>query len=268
MARSAGTLSVVTGRSGRCAAALAVALAIALTPPGAAAAPAAEPTIEELLRRQDDATRGQSSEGQMTMRVKTARWERALTMKMWSEGSEKTLIRIEAPAKEKGTSTLKVDDNIWNYLPKVDRTIKVPASMMSGAWMGSHFTNDDLVQESRYSEDFTCAFDDRPDGKAKTHWVISCTPRPDAPVVWGKVTLHIRAEDRLADKVLFLDETGALVRTMELSDFADVGGRRLARTMRLVPTDKPEEFTEVHYDSIAFDVKLPPSTFTLQALKK
>ncbi|MFH1809418.1 MAG: outer membrane lipoprotein-sorting protein [Pseudomonadota bacterium] len=239
-----------------------------LTETEAQAAAAQEPTIEELLRTQDDATRGASSEGTMTMKVKTARWERALTMKMWSEGTEKTLIRIEAPAKEKGTSTLKVEDNIWNYLPKVDRTIKVPASMMSGAWMGSHFTNDDLVRESRYSEDFTCAFEKKPDGKSQTHWVIACTPKPDAPVVWGKIVMHVRAEDRLADRVDYLDEKGALVRTITFSDFGEVSGRRMAKHMKMVPADKPDEYTEMTYDSIAFDVKLPPSTFTLQALKR
>jgi hypothetical protein len=227
---------------------------------------AAEPTVDELLRLQDDATRGSSSQGRITMRVKTDRWERTLSMRVFSEGTEKTLVRIESPAKERGTATLKVDQGIWNYLPKVDRTIKVPASMMSGSWMGSHFTNDDLVRESRYSEDYACGFTPEP-ATAATHWVISCTPKPNAPVVWGRVVLRVRKVDRLADTVRYLDERGRLVRTMDMSDFTQVGDRRLARTMRLVPADKPQELTEVTYDEMVFDVKLPPSTFTLQALK-
>ncbi|MBI5497571.1 MAG: outer membrane lipoprotein-sorting protein [Deltaproteobacteria bacterium] len=233
-----------------------------------AGARAQDVTVEELMRAQDDALRGASSTGTMTMRVKTARWERSLTMQSWSEGTEKTLVRILAPAKEKGTATLKVEGNIWNYLPKVDRTIKVPGSMMGGSWMGSHFTNDDLVREARYSEDFTCAFVEKPDGKTRDHWVIDCTPRPNAPVVWGRVRLAIRAVDKLADRIDYLDEKGARVRTLVFSEFTTLGGRKLARMMRMVPADKPDEFTEVHQDDLAFDVKLPADTFTLQALKK
>lgn len=226
-----------------------------------------ELTVTDLLRVQDDATRGASSRGTMTMRVKTARWERSLTLKMWTKGTEKTLMRIESPAKERGTSTLKVDKNIWNYLPKVDRTIKVPASMMSGSWMGSHFTNDDLVQESRYSEDFDCKFLEKPQD-AKGKYRVECTPKPDAPVVWGKVVLQARAEDKLADEITFFDEAGKLVRTMTMSDFAELGGRKLARRMRLEPADKSGEYTEVVYEEMAFDVDLPEHTFTLQALKR
>ena len=95
-----------------------------------------EPDTKELLARVDDMLRGDSSRGTMTMRVKTRRFERNLTMEIWSKGTERSLIRITAPAKEKGTATLKVEDQIWNYLPKVDRTIKVPASMMSGSLDG------------------------------------------------------------------------------------------------------------------------------------
>ena len=123
---------------------------------------AAEPTIEALLTATDDAARGQSSVAVIAMEVKTANYERTMKMKAFSKGTDKSLVRILEPAKDAGVSTLKVDENLWNYLPKVDRTMKVPAGMMSGSWMGSHFTNDDLVRESRLSEDFVCAFEKKP----------------------------------------------------------------------------------------------------------
>lgn len=236
----------------------------------AAAGPAPkEPTVEELLRIQDDATRGASSQATMVMNVKTDRFERSLTMAVSTQGTEKTLVRILAPAKEKGTSTLKVDQNIWNYLPKVDRTIKVPASMMGGSWMGSHLSNDDLVREARFSEDFTCQFVQKPDGKTIQHYTIECIPKPSAAVVWGSVKIRVRAQDHMADQVMYLDESRArVVRTMELSDFALVGNRRFPKRTRVIPADKPTEYTEVIYQDITFDVTFPASTFTLQALKQ
>ncbi|MBN2361850.1 MAG: outer membrane lipoprotein-sorting protein [Deltaproteobacteria bacterium] len=235
---------------------------------GGAKSPPAEPTVEDLLNRTDDLMRGKSSVGTVTMHVKTARWDRKLTLKSWSKGTDKTLIVIEAPAKEKGTATLKVDQDIWNYLPKVDRTIKVPASMMSGSWMGSHFTNDDLVRESRFVDDFTCTMESRPKDNPQQHYVIACVPRPDAPVVWGKVVARVRGSDQLPDNITYFDEKGTLVRTMTYDEVKKLGDRTIPTHMKLVPADKPDEFTEMSYGDLKFDIDLPDSTFTLQALKR
>ena len=114
----------------------------------------AEPTVEEILKKADDLFRQDHSIMEMEMYIKTDRYERKMKMQATSLGTEKTLIKILEPAKDAGMCTLKVDENIWNYLPKVDRTMKIPAGMMGGSWMGSHVSNDDLVRENRFSEDF------------------------------------------------------------------------------------------------------------------
>jgi len=229
---------------------------------------AAEPTMEELLNATDDIARGDSSIAVITMNVKTERYERTVTMKAWSRGTEESLILIEAPAKEKGTATLKVEDNIWNYLPKVDRTIKVPASMMGGSWMGSHFSNDDLVKENRLSEEFTGEITAKPaDESPEGVYKIELTPKPDAPVVWGKIEVEVRA-DKIPVETRFYDEKGELVRTMSFEDVKDYSGRMVPARMRITPADKPGEYTEVIYDSLEFDAEIPDSTFSLQALRR
>jgi outer membrane lipoprotein-sorting protein len=245
---------------------LALAGAVPSGPVGTAVA-AQHPTVEELLQKVDDLLRGASSRGTMTMRIRSTKWERELSMKVQSKGTDKTLIQILSPAKEKGTATLKVEKNIWHYLPKVDRTIKVPASMMSGAWMGSHFTNDDLVRESRFEKDYDCDFEELPEG-SDGHYLIGCTPHDDAPVVWGRVEVSIRASDQLADEVRFLDERGNLKRTMKYEDIGDLGGKRLPRRVLVLPADKPGEFTEISYADMEFDVEIPDRTFSLQALRR
>ena len=245
--------------------ALAVAWLLVLAPPSTAVA---GPTAEELLNRTDDVQRGESSHGTVTMNVKTDRWDRSLTMEMWTEGEDKSLIVIRSPAKEAGMATLKVDDNIWNYLPKVDRTMKVPASMMSGSWMGSHFSNDDLVKESRMADDYTFAFTHKPSDGDANEYVIECTPKPDAPVVWGKVVVTVDGETELPTEITYWDEKGELKRTMTFDDVKDLDGRQIPCRMKLVPADEPEEYTEVLYDDIEFDIEIPPETFTLQALKQ
>ena len=225
------------------------------------------PTIEEILQATDDFSRGESSRGIMEMKVVTKRYERSVTMELWSKGTEHSLVRIMEPAKEKGVSTLKIEDNIWNYLPKVDRTIKVPASMMSGSWMGSHFSNDDLVQGSRLSEDFTATLAEEPAEDGSGTWTVDLVPHPDAPVVWGKVVVRVTAE-MLPVATTYYDEDEALIRTMRFSDVQTLGGRTLPTRITVIPADAPEEYTEIRYRELTFDLEIPDTTFSLQALRK
>jgi hypothetical protein len=220
----------------------------------------------DLLDKTDDMHRGESSHSKVTMHVKTARWDRTLTMEGWAQGEERSLTVILSPAKEAGMATLKVDDNIWNYLPKVDRTMKVPAGMMSGSWMGSHFTNDDLVKESRMADDFVFDLTAEPGVDGSEGYVIECVAKEDAAVVWGKIVVKLRPDEQPTE-ITYWDEDGELVRTMSFTDYREIGGRMIAGKMRLVPADEPDEFTEVIYDEIEFGVEIPDSTFTLQALK-
>jgi len=224
---------------------------------------AAEPSIEELLDATDDINRGESSITTIEMQVKTARYERTMSMQAWSRGEENSLIRILSPAKDAGTTTLKVGEDMWNYLPKVDRTMKIPQGMMSGSWMGSHFSNDDLVKSNRLADEFTYVNEGLVDGV----YTIVCTAKPDAPVVWGKVVVKVR-EDKIPVEVAYYDEEGTLARTMAFSDVRDFSGRMVPATVTLTPADKPEEFTRVTTVEADFDVEIDDRIFTLQALKE
>lgn len=224
---------------------------------------AAEPTIEELLDATDDVNRGASSKSTITMQVKTKRYERTMTMDAWSRGEEDSLIRITAPAKDAGTTTLKVGDDMWNYIPKIDRTMKIPPGMMSGAWMGSHFSNDDLVKSNRLADEFTYEKESVVDGV----YTIVCTAKPDAAVVWGKVVVKVR-EDKIPLEVGYYDEDGELARKLTFSDVRELGGRTVPATMLLEPADRPGEFTKITTTAMDFDVKFDDRTFSLQSLKE
>lgn len=221
--------------------------------------------ITELLDGADDIARSTSSVADMEMFVKTDRHERTMRLKAWSRGEDQSLIQILEPAKDAGVSTLRSGGNIWNYLPKVDRVMKVPSGMMSGSWMGSHFSNDDLVKSSRMSQDYTAKLAERPvDGAGL--YRIHLTPKPTAPVVWGKVEVDISA-DKLPVEIRFFDEKGALVRTQAFSEVAEVSGRKVPMVFTLTPADKPGEITRMRYLTLNLDADVPASTFSLQALK-
>jgi outer membrane lipoprotein-sorting protein len=218
-----------------------------------------------LLDRVDDIYRGTSSHGQLTMKVVTAHWTRTLGLEVWTKGKEDSLIRITAPAKERGTATLKVGSNIWNYLPNVQRVVKVPSSMMGGAWMGSHFTNDDLVRLSRMSQDYDLTVEA---GAPADQIVIDCVPKPNAPVVWGRLVVKVRRADLMPLSIAYFDEHGKLARTLTFSDVSKLGGREIPAVSRMVPADKPGEMTEIRYERLELGVALPDDLFSLRSLQR
>jgi len=198
----------------------------------------------------------------------TEHWERHITMEMWSLGMDYTLVRIRAPRKEAGTATLMADDNIWNYLPKVDRTIKIPSSMMGGSWMGSHMTNDDLVSDSQLTEDYDIELAFEGDRNGVAVWELRLTPKPEAAVVWGHLEYQIRQDDIMPLWTKYYDEDGELSRTMEFSEFAELGGRLMPTVIDIRPADKPDERTIFRYDDIEFNIDIGPSFFSLRTLQR
>jgi hypothetical protein len=221
----------------------------------------------EIVDCVDRIMRGESSQGISTMEVATENWSRAMDMEMWSLGTDHALVRILSPRKDAGTATLKAGNEIWNYLPRVDRTIKIPASLMSASWMGSHFTNDDLVKESRLIEDYEITLSYEGDRDGVDVWEFDLIPRPEAPVVWGRIAYQVRKSDTMPVYARYYDEDGELIRTMTFFDYRHLGGRLVPAAMRVVPEDKPAEFTEVRYSELEFDVGLDEEFFSLRRLR-
>jgi len=225
-------------------------------------------TSQQILDKIDKMWRGESSTGTYLMKIKTTHWERTLRIKSWTKGLDYTLIRIEYPKKEKGVATLKVENNLWNYLPKIKRVIKVPSSLMMGSWMGSHFTNDDLVKESTLANDYhhRITFEGKREGQEV--YEITLLPKEEAAVVWGKIVVVVRQKDLIPLYQEYCDEKEKPVRKMILSDVKKMGGRLLPSNMKVVPYDKPGEFTEIIYGDIVFDMELPDTFFSLRNLKQ
>ena len=224
--------------------------------------------VDELIRHIDQLWRGETSHATMTMTVKTRRYERTMTMEAWSRGKDYSLVTIREPIKDRGIATLKVEANIWNYLPKINRVTKVPSSMMSGSWMGSHFTNDDLVKESTYEDDYTSSITFEGERDGRLIYEITSLPKPDAAVVWGKVMMLIEQASLAPYRALYYDEEGVLIRTMTFDQHRQIEGRTIPMRLTLQPEDKPDESTVIVYQDIEFGVPLEPSFFSLQSLKQ
>jgi hypothetical protein len=222
----------------------------------------------KILRYIDDLRRGESSSAVITMRVKTAHYTRSMKMDAWSKGKEKSLVRIVSPLKEKGTATLKSDNNIFSYLPRTDRTIRLTSGMMMGSWMGSHFTNDDLVKDSRREDDYisTISFEGIRDGQSIIEFTL--IPKPDAAVVWGKVVLVIVDKKYIPLTEVYYDEDMLVARSITFSDVKQLGGQMRPAVMRVVPTDKPDEFTELVYEKLEMNIDISDDFFSIANLRR
>lgn len=247
-----------------------IALLIAVIPGPAFGEPddKAVQQAKEILRELDDMWRGSSSHSIISMRVKTANYSRDLTLEGWSEGKEKSLVRILKPLKEKGTATLKSGNNIYTYLPRTDRTIRLTSGMMMGSWMGSHFTNDDLVKESRMEEDYdpSISFEGIRDGKKIMEFTL--IPKPDAPVVWGKIVAIINPDGFIPLKYLYYDEEFNIARTLIFSNVEELAGRPRPKVMKVIPADKAEEYTELVYNELELNISIDDNFFSLARLKR
>jgi len=224
--------------------------------------------IKEIIRISDEKFRGTSSEGEFTMIIERPTWSREVTMKSWSLGNEYSLIYITAPAKEKGQVFLKRQKEMWNWVPNIERMIKIPPSMMMQSWMGSDFTNDDLVRESSIVKDYTHKLVGEETIDGYECYKAELIPLDDAPVVWGKVIMWISKKDYYWLKAEFYDEDGYLVNTQILSDIKQMDDRKIPSRMEMIPADEPGNKTILIYNNMKFSVKLDESFFSQQNMKR
>ena len=225
---------------------------------------------KEIVRRADEKVRGKSSRGELTMKIVRPSWTREMSLKSWSKGTELALVLVTAPARDKGTASLKRKKEIWNWQPSIDRVIKLPPSMMMQSWMGSDFTNDDLVKESSIVIDYNQKIIGDSTIEGRPCWKIALIPLPNAPVVWGKIYTWIDKKDYIQVRSENYDEDGQLVNTMIASGIKTMGGKVLASHMEMIPADKTKKGnkTVIDYSFLVFDEVYADDFFSEQNLKK
>lgn len=246
---------------------MAILAAIAFTTAQATPAAAQQlPSMDAVIDHLDELYRSSSSHAVMTMTVVRERGTRELTIESWSLGEDDALMVIRAPAREAGTATLRTDDGLWNYAPRADRLIRIPTGLLSESWMGSHFTNDDLMRETSYDDDYDTELSWAQRDGAR-HLLVTMTPKPDAPVVYTRVLFWLTPEEWIPVAEEFYDQ-GELIRTMTFDEVREVAGRRLPMRMTLVPSDAPEQRTEVLYAQLELDIPVDAELFTRRGLRR
>ena len=223
--------------------------------------------VKAIVQRIDELYRSQTSHADMEMQIVTPHWERTLALEVWTKGMDRTFILISSPKKEKGVATLRIRNEMWNYLPKTNKVMKVPPSMMMGSWMGSDFTNDDLVRESSMLEDYTYQVI-TPEDAEPEHLYLQLLPKEDSPIVWGKLIVAVQESDLIPVWQHFYDESGRLMRVMNFKDVKPFDGKTVPSVMEIIPQNKDGHRTVVRFVDAEFDKPLDDKIFTRRNLRK
>lgn len=225
-------------------------------------------TAKEIIKRADEQMRGKTSEAAITIKIIRPSWSREMDMKAWTKGEKYTMILIKSPAKEKGIVFLKRENEVWNWIPTIERNIKLPPSMMSQSWMGTDFTNDDLVKESSSVSDYSHKLLGEEIVNNKSCYKIEMIPKPSAAIVWEKVIVWIDKIDFLQFKAEFYDEDGTLVNIMKSGDVKVMGNRKITSKIEMIPVNKSGQSTVIIYNSILFDKEISEDFFTVRNMKR
>lgn len=239
-------------------------LVVLLSPPVLATGPSAS----DLIERAEKQLRGESSQQILVMKVVRSNYRRELKLRSWTLGRKKALVEILEPRKEEGVTSLRIDGEMWNYLPKTEQVIRVPSSMMLQSWMGSDFTNDDLVKMSSLSADYQHSLtrEETLDGEKVS--LITCTPKPNAPVVWDKILYWARKSDGLPIREEFYDDRGKLVRTLKLEEFKKMDDRVIPTRLTIEKASQPGELTTLTYEKVLYDRSIDQGLFDRDKLKR
>ncbi len=224
-------------------------------------------SADEIIRKADLKMRGQSSYTEMTMQIKRPSWTRSMSMKAWSKDQNYSLVLVTAPSQDKGSSSLKRFKEMWNWVPNIERIIKIAPSMLGQSWMGSDFTNDDLINQSSIVVDYTHSLIKEERFDKAPCWVIESIPKPDAPVVWGKQVLWISKGEYNMRKVEYYDEFEDLINTMSTFDVKILGGRKIPARQEMQPADKPDQKTILLYNKAQFDFDIPTDFFSQKNMR-
>lgn len=240
---------------------LAIYLALAATTVCFGSSPRSKGT--QIIQAVEEHLRGRTAQALFTMKIQRPEYTRVLKIRSWSIAAEDVLVEILEPTKELGISSLRTKDQMWNYLPKTDQVLRVPNSLMLQPWMGSDFTNEDLMKTNSIVEHYT----HRITRRTPEETVIECVPHRDAPVVWGKVIYTLKTEGHLLTKKQFYDENKSLVRTLHFSDFKRMDDRLIPTSILVRKTESPKEYTLIKYEKVLYDRSVPRRIFNRDDLR-
>jgi outer membrane lipoprotein-sorting protein len=224
-------------------------------------------TAKEIVQRADNKMRGTTSQAEITIKTVRPSWSREMKVKTWMKGSTFAMILVQSPAKDKGIVYLKRKKEVWNWMPSLEKIIKLPPSMMSQSWMGTDFANDDLVKESSVVNDYDHSIIGDTTIDNRSCHIIQMIPKPEAAVVWGRLIVCIDKKDFLELHTKFYDEDGRLINIMNAYEVKVMDGRLIPTRFEMIPAKKRSQKTVMVYNSVQYNKPIDDIFFTTEKMK-
>lgn len=221
----------------------------------------------EIMEKMEQNIRGSSSSGRLSMKIVTPGWQRQVKVDFWLDGDKNVLLKIVSPPREEGVATLRRGDVMWQYMPSVERTIKIPLSMIMQPWMGSDFTYEDMMKAATLVSDYKHKLAGTTEMQGEKLWKIESTPRPGVPVIWGRQVFLV-GRDYLPRRQEFYDEKGRLKKTLKFSGFQTMGNRMFPSQWEMHDKNREGRFTVLKYERIQFNLQIKSDIFSLRSLRK
>jgi len=220
-----------------------------------------------ILKKSEAYLRGAQSTAEVSITTVRPNWTRTMDAKLWNKGTDKSCILITGPKRDAGTVFMKNGEDIWNYVPAIKKLVALPAALVQN-WMGTDISNDALINAGALTVDYTPEITGSKEVAGEECWVLELTPKPDAPVVWGKIIAYIDKDTYVQLGGEFYDEDEFLITEMQASDLTNFDGRKLPKVIKMVPAEEPESYTEIRYSYVDFTTPIPDEFFTKANIKK
>jgi len=222
----------------------------------------------EIIKKADEKFQGESNYGEFTMEIIRPDWSRTLSFKSCNKGNEYSITLVTAPPKEKGQTFMKRENDLWSWNPTISRLIKLPPSMLAQGWMGSDYSNDDILKESSVVVDYNHTIIGEEKIAGKDCFKIQMIPKEEAAVVWGKVIKWISKDGYLQLKTEYYDEDNYLIRTEVCSEIKCMSDREIPTRIEIIPEEEPENRTIVTITNIIYNINVSEAFFSQQTMKK
>jgi hypothetical protein len=227
-----------------------------------------EPNPVDIVRKANDLLRFTTSEAELDIQIIRPRWQKSMSMKTWTKGTDYAMTLITAPAKEAGTVYLKKKNELWNWLPKVKKTIKLPGSMLGQNFMGTDLTASDVWSNSNIESEFDHKLIGKEMQGGQMCYKIESVTHEDSDIIWGKIISWIDVKNFIQMKVEFYDEDMDLANTFLASQVKNMAGKMRATKLEVIPANKKGQKTIVSYRSLKVDHAIPTEFFTVENMKK
>jgi len=227
---------------------------------------AAQPSGKEILDRIDENMSSDTRYIKSKMVIHGPRTSRTIESESWSEGDERAYTEYLAPAREKGTKMLKLEDKLWIFSPSTDRTIQISGHMLKQSVMGSDLSYEDMMDDPNLTNKYDAVVVGSETYNDTDSWVVEMQAKTE-DVAYQMRKLWVDKQRYIPLKEELYAKSGKLLKKTELTDIKRIGSRWYPGKITFKDMLKKGAGTEFIVDEIRFNVEIPEHLLSKAALR-